>query len=82
MNEYLFALFVFVAAFPFGFWRARVKFRSREWMLAVHIPVLFIIFGRFIFKTPFSWFSLLLNIFAFSLAQFLAGIIYKKFFAK
>jgi len=82
MNEYLFALLVFVIAFPFGFWRARVKFRSRQWMLAVHIPVVFIILGRIFFKTPFSWSSLVLNVIAFFIAQFLAGVIYKKFLLK
>ncbi len=82
MNNYLFALLVFIIAFPFGFWRAKVKFRSREWMLSVHIPVVFIILGRIIFKTPFSWQSLLLNIFAFFSAQYLAGVIYRKFIRK
>ena len=81
MNDYLLAVFVFLVAFPFGFWRAKSEFRSRDWMLAVHIPVLFIIAARlvnkFYFGIGFSWRSLLLNVLAFFTSQYLAGVIYK-----
>jgi len=82
MNNIIFAIFVFLIAFPFGFWRVKTKFRSRGWMLAVHIPVLFIIllriFNKLHFNVGFSWISVLYNIIAFFSAQYLAGFIYKK----
>lgn len=83
MNSYTFALIVFVLAFPFGFWRVRTKFRSAQWMLAIHIPVLFIIllriFNKMYFSIGFTFKSLIFNVIAFFLAQYLAGVIYKRF---
>ncbi len=81
MSNIFLAIFTFLVAFPFGFWRAKSKFRSRDWMLAVHIPVVFIVLARlvnkFYFHIGFSWQSLVMNIVAFMLAQYLAGLIYK-----
>jgi hypothetical protein len=81
MSNILFASIVFILAFPFGFWRVRSEFKSRDWMLAIHIPVVFIILLRIYNKTHFdigfSFISLLYNVIAFTLAQFIAGIIYK-----
>ncbi len=83
MNDFILAGLVFIIAFPFGFWRARSKFRSRDWMVAIHIPVLFIIglrlLNKFYFNIGFSWRSLLLNFLAFFLAQWIAGLIDKRF---
>ncbi len=83
MSDFQMALAVFVLAFPFGFWRVKVPFKSKEWFMAIHIPVLFIIIlrlmNRFYFQIPFSWFSLVFNFTAFFLAQWLAGVIYKRF---
>ncbi len=81
MNNFIFAVFVFFIAFPFGFWRVRSKFRSRDWMLAVHIPVIFIImlriFNKLHYGIGFQWISVLYNIVAFFSAQYIAGLIYK-----
>jgi hypothetical protein len=86
MGDYLLAVFVFFIAFPFGFWRARVPFRSRDWFLAVHIPVIFIIVLRIVNKVfyhvGFTWRSLFLNVTAFFVAQFIAGLIYKYYIRK
>jgi len=82
MNAVTFAIVVFFLAFPFGFWRAKSRFKSRDWMLAIHIPVLFIIllrvYNKLHFHIGFTWQSLLYNVIAFMLAQYLAGLIYKK----
>ena len=81
MDNLTFAIIVFFLAFPFGFWRARTKFRSRDWMLAVHIPVVFIIllriYNKLHFNVGFSWMSVFYNVIAFFSAQYLAGLIYK-----
>jgi len=86
MNNLLFAFFVFLLAFPFGFWRAQTKFRSRDWMLAVHIPVIFIIllriYNKLHYNIGFSWISVAYNIIAFFSAQYLAGLIYKYYLKK
>jgi len=83
MSNLTFAIVVFFLAFPFGFWRAKSKFKSRDWMLAIHIPVLFIIllriFNKIYFHTGFSWLSVAYNLTAFMSAQYLAGLIYKTF---
>jgi len=82
MNNITFAVIVFFLAFPFGFWRAKSKFKSRDWMLAIHIPVLFIIllriYNKMHFHIGFSWISLIYNVIAFMSAQYLAGVILKK----
>jgi hypothetical protein len=82
MSNLIFALFVFVIAFPFGFWRAKNKFKSRNWIVAIHIPVIFIILLRIYNKTHFgigfSFISLLYNVISFTLAQYIAGVISKK----
>jgi len=83
MSAVTFAIIVFFLAFPFGFWRAKSRFKSRDWMLAIHIPVLIIIlmriYNKWHYHIGFSWISLIYNIIAFMTAQYLAGLIYKKY---
>jgi len=83
MDNLTFAVIVFLLAFPFGFLRAKSKFKSRNWMLAIHIPVVFIIllriYNKLHFHTGFTWVSVIYNVTAFMLAQYLAGLIYKNF---
>ncbi len=81
MNDIQMALTVFALAFPFGFWRVQVPFKSKAWFWAIHIPVLFVVLlrliNRFYFGFPFGWTSLMMNFTAFFMAQWLAGIIYQ-----
>jgi hypothetical protein len=81
MDNFTFALWVFLIAFPFGFWRVKTAFRSRDWMLAIHIPVIIIIllriYNKRYYNIGFSWESVGYNIVAFFTAQYLAGKIYK-----
>ena len=83
MDNITFAVIVFFLAFPFGFWRAKSQFKSRNWMLAIHIPVVFIIllriYNKMHFGIGFSWISLLYNVIAFMSAQYIAGLLYKKY---
>jgi hypothetical protein len=39
MSLWAVAVVVFLINLPFGYWRAGVPFRTRQWMLAVHLPV-------------------------------------------
>lgn len=83
MDNLTFALIVFILAFPFGFWRAQNKFKSLNWMLAIHIPVLVIIllriYNKLHFGIGFSFISLLYNLIAFVFAQYMAGFLYRKY---
>jgi hypothetical protein len=37
------AIMVFLFNIPFGYWRARVRRFSTQWILAIHMPVPFVI---------------------------------------
>ena len=39
MSVWSVATVVFLLNLPFGYWRARTKRFSRQWVLAVHLPV-------------------------------------------
>jgi hypothetical protein len=39
MSLWTVAIIVFVLNMPFGYWRARSRRFSRQWFLAVHLPV-------------------------------------------
>ncbi len=39
MSLWTVALIVFALNIPFGFWRSRSRRFSRQWFLAVHLPV-------------------------------------------
>ncbi len=86
MDNITFAVIVFFLAFPFGFWRVKSNFKTQDWMLAIHIPVVFIIllriYNKMNFNIGFSFRSLLFNVIAFVLAQYIAGFIYKRYILK
>ncbi len=46
MNIWMVAIIVLLLNIPFGYWRANVEKFSRQWFLAVHIPVPFVIAVR------------------------------------
>lgn len=39
MTLWIIALMVLVLNIPFGYWRARVRKFSAQWILAIHLPV-------------------------------------------
>jgi hypothetical protein len=39
MSIFVVALAVFLVNLPFGFWRSRTKRFSRQWFIAVHLPI-------------------------------------------
>jgi uncharacterized membrane protein AbrB (regulator of aidB expression) len=43
------ALLTFLINIPFGYWRAKTKKLSKEWFLAVHLPVPLIVLFRITF---------------------------------
>jgi hypothetical protein len=67
------ALLVFCFNIPFGYWRSRVRKFSPQWLLAIHVPVPFVVACRFILHLgwQFSTFPVLIG--AFFAGQFAGG---------
>lgn len=69
------SILVFLFNLPFGYWRINVQKFSSQWILAIHIPVLFVIALRLYTDIGFSWYSYFFMILAFFLGQKLGGFI-------
>jgi len=76
MNLILVAIFVFLLNLPFGYWRANVKKYSFQWVLAIHIPVPFIIAARIFSDIGFELYTYLILVGAFFLGQFIGRLFY------
>jgi len=63
------SLLVFLLNIPFGYWRANVRKFSWQWVLAVHIPVPFIIALRLLVSIGFAWHTYVFLVGAFFLGQ-------------
>jgi hypothetical protein len=73
MGLWTVALLVFLINLPFGYWRASVRKMSRQWFLAVHIPVPLVIALRIYSGLGFKLLSFPVIIGAFFLGQFVGG---------
>ena len=73
MGLWTVALLVFVINLPFGYWRASVRKLSRQWFLAVHIPVPLVIALRIYSGLGFKLISFPVIIGAYFLGQFVGG---------
>ncbi len=60
---------------PFGYWRSRVKRFSRQWFLAVHIPVPFVIALRILSGLGWHLITFPVMIGAFFSGQLLGGLV-------
>ena len=69
----LIAVLVFLINVPFGSWRARVPARSRQWFLAIHLPVPLVIALRILSGLGFQLASFPLIVGAFFLGQYVGG---------
>lgn len=49
------SLIVLILNIPFGYWRNNVKNFSRQWFLAIHFPVPFVIALRYLFGLGFQF---------------------------
>ncbi len=72
-------LFVLLFNIPFGYWRDNVKIFSWQWVLAVHIPVPFIIALRLFTSIGFTWYTYIFLVGAFFLGQKLGGSLHRYF---
>jgi hypothetical protein len=69
------AFLVFVLNLPFGYWRARVSKFSLQWVLAVHLPVPFVVAFRLLSGLGWQLITFPVLIGAFFLGQYAGGMI-------
>jgi len=72
------SIIVFIFNIPFGYWRANVKKFSFQWILAVHIPVPFIIALRIFGSIGFAWYTYVLFVGAFFTGQSFGAYLLKR----
>jgi hypothetical protein len=73
MDLWTVAALVALLNLPFGYWRAGVDKFSRQWFLAVHLPVPFVIALRMLSGLGFHLATLPIMIGAYFVGQFLGG---------
>ena len=73
MKLWLVAAAVFLVNLPFGYWRAGVPTRSRQWFLAIHLPVPLVIALRFLSGLGWQLVSFPVLVGAFFLGQYVGG---------
>ncbi len=71
------AAVVFTINLPFGYWRAHVRRASRQWFLAIHIPVILVIALRFLSGLGWALITFPVLVGAFFLGQLSGGMIYR-----
>jgi len=77
MNLLFVTIFVFVLNLPFGYWRANVNRYGLQWVLAIHIPVPFVIAARIFSDIGFAIYTYPIIIIAFFLGQFAGKYFHK-----
>ena len=74
MKLFIVSLIVFVVNLPFGYWRAGVKKFSKQWFLAVHIPVPIVIALRIFSGLGWQFVTYPALVGAFFLGQYFGGV--------
>jgi len=62
-------LLTFLVNIPFGYWRAKTKKLSKEWFLAVHLPVPLIVLFRLLLGVHLNIPTVVVFVIAFFLGQ-------------
>ena len=78
MNLLLVTIFVFLFNLPFGYWRANVKRFSLQWVLAIHLPVPFIILARIYSNIGFVFYTYPILVGSFFLGQYLGKYLHSR----
>lgn len=78
MNLLIVTIFVVLLNLPFGYWRANVKKYGLQWVLAIHIPVPFVVVARIFSNIGFELYTYPILVGAFFLGQSLGYHIYIK----
>lgn len=77
MRLWIVAGIVFLLNLPFGYWRASAKKLSKQWLLAIHLPVPIVILIRIFSGLGFKLITFPVMIGAFFLGQYLGGLLRK-----
>ncbi len=64
-------LIVLLINIPFGYWRSRADRFSRQWMMAIHLPVPLVFLLRII--SGFNWTIIPFLMVSFAAGQFIGG---------
>lgn len=75
MSLWAVAVLVFLINLPFGFWRAGAEKLSRQWFLAVHLPVPLVVALRVFSGLGWRPVSFPILIGAFFLGQYAGGLL-------
>ena len=75
MDLWTVALVVFFLNIPFGYWRANVEKLSRQWILAIHIPVPFVIALRVFSGLGWAFYTFPVLVGAFFAGQLSGGLV-------
>jgi hypothetical protein len=67
------AIVVFFINIPFGYWRSRVRKFSAQWILAIHMPVPFVIACRLLLGLGWHLSTIPILVAAFCAGQFAGG---------
>jgi hypothetical protein len=79
MKLLLITVLTFILNLPFGYWRANVRKFSFQWVLAIHIPVILVIFERIFSGLVFAFITYPVFIGSFFLGQFLGSKLHRFF---
>ncbi len=71
------AVVIYLINLPFGYWRSHVKRASKQWFLAIHIPVILVIALRFLSGLGWALITFPVLVGAFFLGQLSGGFIYR-----
>jgi len=72
------AFLTFLVNIPFGYWRAKLKKLSKEWFLAVHLPVPLIVLFRILFGVHLNIPTFIVFVISFFIGQ-RVGIILNRY---
>ena len=76
MNIFFLTFFIVILNLPFGYWRANVQRFSFQFILAIHLPIPFIIFFRVLSGNGFEPMTFFFTVPAFFLGQLAGSKIY------
>ncbi len=71
------AIIIFLFNVPFGYWRANVKKFSIQWILAIHLPVPFVVALRFLSGIGFAFITYPILVSSFFAGQFIGTKIHQ-----
>jgi hypothetical protein len=78
INLGIVSIIVFLINLPFGYWRAQTKRFSLRWLVAVHLPILFVIVLRIFAGIGWQLATFPLLIGTYFSGQFLGGNFYNR----